>query len=71
MENFISSLRAFVRPFIAYVFAIVFVILVVIAFHRWGNENLALAIITGFVTMTTAIIAFYFGERAGKTKGEK
>jgi len=68
--GFINSLRAFVRPFITYVFFITFigvkVVMVWDTVNKGGDLNATLAVIWDEQTeaLFAAIISFWFGSRA-------
>jgi len=68
--GFINSLRAFVRPFITYVFFITFigvkVVMVWDTINKGGDLNATLAVIWDEQTeaLFAAIISFWFGSRA-------
>jgi hypothetical protein len=68
--GFINSLRAFVRPFITYVFFVTFigvkVVMVWDTVNKGGDLNATLAVIWDEQTeaLFAAIISFWFGSRA-------
>jgi len=68
--GFINSLRAFVRPFITYVFFVTFigvkVVMVWDTINKGGDLNATLAVIWDEQTeaLFAAIISFWFGSRA-------
>lgn len=66
MEKWLEFLRGLVRPYIAYVFSGVFTGLVVYAFIKFGDADMAKTIIVGFVGIVGAIIGFYYGQRQAK-----
>ena len=62
----IEFLRSFVRPFIAYMFSAVFAGLVVYAFVKYGDSEIAKTLIVGFVGIVGTIIGFYYGQRGAQ-----
>jgi len=81
----VEFLRAFIRPYLAFLFpTTVAIIGGIVAFRllpvaiKFIDRDIGLviivtvlAIITAIVTAATTIMAFYFGERAAKPKEEK
>ena len=70
-EEIISIIRATQRPWIVYLFGTIFGGLTVYAFIKYGSENIAFAIVTGFIGVVGTIIGVLFGERAAKKKEDK
>lgn len=65
-KELLDFVRGAQRPWIVYLFATIFGGLTIYAFIKYGNESLALAIITGFTGVVGTIIGFLFGERKKK-----
>lgn len=63
MDNFLNNLRSSVRPVLTYLFAVPFVGLAVYAFVKWGTEQLAFVIISGFIAAGVGIVNLYFQNR--------
>lgn len=70
LADFLILIRGAQRPWIVYLFATIFGGLTIYAFIKYGNESLALAIVTGFTGVVGTIIGFLFGERKDKTNEE-
>lgn len=61
--NFLNNLRGSVRPVLTYLFATPFVGLAVYAFVKFGTEELAFGIVTGFIAIVGTISGIYFQSR--------
>jgi len=61
--SFIENLRRSVRPVLTYLFAVPFVGLAVFSFIKYGTEQLAFVIISGFIATTSVITGIYFQSR--------
>ncbi len=61
--SFIENLRRSVRPVLTYLFAVPFVGLAVYSFIKYGTEQLAFVIISGFIATTSVITGIYFQSR--------
>lgn len=70
-EKWLKLIRGANRPYIAYLYATVFAGLAITAFQKYGNETIAIAIVTGFVGVVGTIVGVLFGERASKKEKEK
>ena len=70
-EKILKFVRGANRPYIAYLYSTLFGGLAVYAFIKYGTENIAFAIVTGFIGVVGTIVGMLFGERAGKLKAEK
>jgi len=62
-----DKLRSSVRPVLTYLFAVPFVGLAVYAFIKWGTEQLAFVIISGFIAAGIGIVNLYFQNRSQQT----
>ena len=71
IQNLIDFLRAFVRPYIAYLYASVLAGLVIYAFIKYGNADMAQTLIIGFVGIMGTIVGVYYGLRGAERKEGK
>lgn len=69
--DFLKIVRGVNRPYVVYLYTTIFGGLVVYAFVKFGTEDIAFALITGFIGVVGTIAGFLFGERAGKKLEEK
>jgi len=60
-KGIMEVVRGAVRPYVNYLFASIFAAITIIAFLKYGNEAIAIAIITGFIGV--------FGTLAGQWAG--
>jgi len=70
-NKWIDILRAVVRPYLAILIGSAIVALAVYLAIKYADADLARYVVTAVITAGTAIFSFYFGERAGKPKGDK
>ena len=68
MKQWIEFLRAFVRPYIAYLFATVFTGLVAYGFFKYGDADTAQILIIAFSEAMGIIVGVYIGLRQGNKK---
>lgn len=68
LDELLDFLRGFVRPFIAYLFAIVFAGLALYLSIKFADIDIAKIIIIGFVEIVGIVIGFYYGQRTTKAK---
>ncbi len=61
--SFIGNLRRSVRPVLTYLFAVPFVGLAVYSFIKYGTEQLAFVIISGFIATTSVVTGIHFQSR--------
>jgi len=69
--NSIEFLRAFVRPYLELILGSAMVGLAIYLTIKFADPDLAKYIVTAVVTAGISLFSYYFGERAGKAKGDK
>lgn len=68
MKNTLDFLRGSVRPILTYLFSLPFIGLAVYAFIKFGTEELANGIVTGFIGIVGVIAGIYFQSRSAEKK---
>ena len=61
--TFLDNLRGSVRPVLTYLFSTAFVALAVIAFARFGTEQMAYGLVMGLVGIVGMIAGIYYQSR--------
>ena len=70
-KDILSIIRGVNRPYVIYIYSSIFAGLTVYAFIKYGTENMAFALITGFIGIVGTIVGVLFGERASKKPEDK
>ena len=71
MGSWLNNIRGLVRPYLAILIGTAVVALAIYLGVKFADADLARYVVASVITAGTAIFAFYFGERAGKPKGDK
>lgn len=71
MKNVIEFVRAFVRPFLVYYLVGILGVLVILAFNKFGDADLARTLIVGFIGLLGPVVGFYIRDRVKTTGGSK
>lgn len=68
--NILDIIRGCVRPYLAFIFPTVIVVLAVILVLKFADADMAMLIVVFILATGSVIVGFYFGERSQKAKEE-